>query len=314
MIAPRIRCMAKVSKRISAVGLETLHRLDQADHPVGDQVGLVDVRGQPGARASGHELDQGRVGDHEPLPGAGVPPSLYLRQSSRSSNAFTSASIATPASVVFLTPADDSERTGFASRTAPLGCNLRGRETRVPQQLLDRPQVRPALQQMGREGVSQRVRRDATGDRGLSHPGSRRRRTSEDAGACRSSRQQRVLTPGTDGAGHPARGSGAMRAGRARRSGRSGSCRPSPRRGGAPRRSPVIASEVDHLLGAQPAGVGQLQHGAVAQLQWGTGRDPLQQGLHLVAGEDARKLAVPLGRRDQVGGLASSWSARSSAP
>ena len=53
-----------------AARLEAIHRLDQADHPVGDQVGLLDVRGQPRAGAAGDELDQGRVGDDEPLAGA----------------------------------------------------------------------------------------------------------------------------------------------------------------------------------------------------------------------------------------------------
>ena len=65
--------MAKVSKRISRRGVEAVHRLEQPDHAVGDQVGLVDVRGQAGAGAAGDELDQGRVRDDEALAGAVVP-------------------------------------------------------------------------------------------------------------------------------------------------------------------------------------------------------------------------------------------------
>ena len=55
------------------LGLEALDRPDQADQAVGDQVGVVDVRGQPGAEPAGDELDHRRVGDDQPLAGAVVP-------------------------------------------------------------------------------------------------------------------------------------------------------------------------------------------------------------------------------------------------
>ena len=51
-----------------------------------------------------------------------------------------------------------------------LGVNLRRGQTGVAEQLLDRPQVRPALEQMGREGVAEGVGRDPAGDRRLAHP------------------------------------------------------------------------------------------------------------------------------------------------
>ena len=40
----------------------------------------------------------------------------------------------------------------------------------MAEQLLDRSQVRPALEQVGGEGVAQRVGRDAAGDSRVSHP------------------------------------------------------------------------------------------------------------------------------------------------
>ncbi len=55
-----------------ALGLEALDRADQAHQAVGDQVGVVDVRGQAGAEAAGDELDHRRVGDDQALARAGV--------------------------------------------------------------------------------------------------------------------------------------------------------------------------------------------------------------------------------------------------
>ena len=75
-----------------ALRLEAVHRLDQADHPVGDQVGLLDVGGQAGAGAAGDELDQGRVGDDQALARAVVSLVLVAAPELRSSNALTSAS------------------------------------------------------------------------------------------------------------------------------------------------------------------------------------------------------------------------------
>src|SRR5215208_5031993 len=64
-----------------------------------------------------------------------------------------------------------------------------------------------------------------------------------------------------------------------------------------------VGVEVDDLLGAEAAGVGELEHGPVAHLEWGPGRDAIQQSLHLLAAENARKLAVLLGRSDEVRGV-----------
>ena len=47
--------------------IEALDRGDQPAEPVGDQVGLLDVGGQPRAHPPGDVLDQRRVGDHQPL-------------------------------------------------------------------------------------------------------------------------------------------------------------------------------------------------------------------------------------------------------
>src|SRR6187399_61591 len=48
--------------------------------------------------------------------------------------------------------------------------DLRGRNGSVTEQLLDRAQVRPALQQMRGKAVAQGVRRYPSGERRLAHP------------------------------------------------------------------------------------------------------------------------------------------------
>src|SRR5205823_10796723 len=48
--------------------------------------------------------------------------------------------------------------------------HLRRGDARMPEELLDRAEVRPALEQVGREGVPKRVGRDVPGHRRLAHP------------------------------------------------------------------------------------------------------------------------------------------------
>ena len=48
-----------------AVGVVALDRADQAEQAVGDEVALVDVRGQAAAEAAGDELDERRVGQDQ---------------------------------------------------------------------------------------------------------------------------------------------------------------------------------------------------------------------------------------------------------
>src|ERR1700761_8337522 len=62
--------------------------------------------------------------------------------------------------------------------------------------------------------------------------------------------------------------------------------------------------EVDDLLAAQPAGVGELEHRPVAQLQRCPRRDPLQQRAHLVAAQYVRQLLRTLRAGDQLGRVA----------
>src|SRR4051794_11054145 len=50
------------------------------------------------------------------------------------------------------------------------GVYLRRRDARVPKKLLDRSQIRAALEQMRGEGVAQRVRRDVPRDGCLAYP------------------------------------------------------------------------------------------------------------------------------------------------
>jgi len=45
-------------------------RADQAPEAVGDQIGLLNVRRQPGPKLAGHVLDQRRVGDYKAFAGS----------------------------------------------------------------------------------------------------------------------------------------------------------------------------------------------------------------------------------------------------
>ena len=53
------------------------------------------------------------------------------------------------------------------SRDIQVRVALRGRQSRVSQQLLNRPQVGPGLEQVRRKGMPQRMRADPLGDRRL---------------------------------------------------------------------------------------------------------------------------------------------------
>ena len=50
-----------------ALGIEALDRVDQADQAIGDEVGLLHVRGQAGGHPAGHVLHERGVGDDELL-------------------------------------------------------------------------------------------------------------------------------------------------------------------------------------------------------------------------------------------------------
>ena len=50
-----------------ALDLEALDRVDQPHQPIGDEVGLLDVRGQPAGHPPRHVLHQRRVRDHQTL-------------------------------------------------------------------------------------------------------------------------------------------------------------------------------------------------------------------------------------------------------
>ena len=158
--------------------------------------------------------------------------------------------------------------------------HLGGRHAGVPQQLLDRAQVGAALEQMGGEGVAQRVRGDVSGDRGLAAP-------SAPGGAAR---------PTATGGGRGATGTAPARsratrapAVRARQVALEGPLgglthRDDPRlralaghAQASPTRSRDRPVEVDDLLGPQPAGVGELEQGTVADLERARGRDPVEQ-------------------------------------
>ena len=57
---------------VPADGLELLERVDQTEHAVGHEVGLVDGRRQAGGHARGHVLHERRVLQDQPLAGADV--------------------------------------------------------------------------------------------------------------------------------------------------------------------------------------------------------------------------------------------------
>jgi hypothetical protein len=59
-----------------ALEVEALDRVDQADQAVGDQVGLLDVRGEAARHAAGDVLHERRVGHHELLAGGRRPVAL----------------------------------------------------------------------------------------------------------------------------------------------------------------------------------------------------------------------------------------------
>src|SRR5206468_7888556 len=127
---------------------------------------------QPRSRPAGDELDQWRVRHDQPLPGAWISSllvaapelakleRLYLRcHRPFTCTRTTLSSARMTASVLALQP-------GWLD----LGVDLRCRQARMSEELLDRPQVRPALEQMGRERVPHRMRRDPAGDRRVADP------------------------------------------------------------------------------------------------------------------------------------------------
>ena len=122
---------------------------------------------------------------------------------------------------------------GLQARRLYPSVDLRRAHGAVAEQLLDRPQVGAAVQEVRRERVAQRVRRDPALDRGLSRPCLQTapdvRRGQPAAGLGeeqRLARRRRSAAPGGR-----VRASARRRAAPARRPGRAGSCGPFPRRG-----------------------------------------------------------------------------------
>ena len=67
MIAPLIREIAYVSNLTSRFGVVALDCPDQAEQPVRDQVAFVHMRRQAAAETAGDELDEGCIGQDEPI-------------------------------------------------------------------------------------------------------------------------------------------------------------------------------------------------------------------------------------------------------
>ena len=171
----------------------------------------------------------------------------------------------------------------------------------MSQQLLDRAQVGAALQQVRGERVAQRVRRDRRTLAGLEPQPAAHVRGRQAPAALREEQRARS-SPAVERPCGRGPGSGRAPARRARR--------PAPRASGrpCPRRAPPRASgsrlgqvEVHELLRAQAGRVGQLEHGAVAQVERRRGGDPLEQLGHLARASAPRQVGVLLGARDEVG-------------
>jgi hypothetical protein len=173
----------------------------------------------------------------------------------------------------------------------------------MTEQLLDRAQVGSALQQMGGEGVAERVRRDPTGDRGLAHPaveppthvGGREPPSpdrDEERGLGRIPHEPRA-----------ARREVALEGALGRLPHRQQTLLLALARDPHRLRLEVDPAEIegDDLLAAEAAGVGELEHGPIAKLQRLPRRDPVQQGAHLLSRENPGQLALALGTGDQLG-------------
>ena len=150
--------------------------------------------------------------------------------------------------------------------------DLSRRDTRVSQKLLDRAQVRPALEQMGRERVAQRVRRNAARRPPPRAPtcSSRRRTSDGDEPPPAAAEEQRGSSRAAPSAWRATSQIAAQRA----LSGLADRHDPRLRAlagdaDGLGVEVDVAEVERDDLLGAQAAGVGELEQGTVADLERG---------------------------------------------
>ena len=170
-----------------AIRIEALDRADQPQQPVRDQVRLVHVRRQARRPPPGDELDQRRVGDDESL--AGLLITFVLKQAPELAQLGRldvplhprpgSECSCGPPSSRRSTPSGGTLRIHGAAGRARHGCRSGSWDARMAEQLLDRAQIRAALEQVSREGMAQGVRGDPARHRGLPDPLEQRRRTSE---------------------------------------------------------------------------------------------------------------------------------------
>ena len=173
----------------------------------------------------------------------------------------------------------------------------------MPEQLLDRPEVGAAFEHVRGEGVAQRVGRDAARDRRLAHPALQApaKVGGMQPAPALGDEQRRLVAVAHE------RMTAALEVGAERPLGRLAD-RDQARLAALSLDAEALAVEVhrpgvevDHLLRAQAAGVGQLQHRPVAKLERRAGRYPVEKGRSLVAAQDPRQPGVALRARDQVG-------------
>ena len=265
------------------------------------------MRGQAGGHAARHVLHQRRVRDDEALAGA------RIRRSTCSAATGPCSSIAL--TLVSTGPLSRVEPvSGAGMRSCVGGPQPRGLYPSVDLRRADRSCGRaapgsragPLRRRAGASrtsGAARAARRRPGAPRWRAHTRSRRRTSEVDSRRPDLERNSAALAVAVlQHRRARAPGSARPRAAPPRRPGRSASCGPCPRRAPPRRRtSTLVDVEVDELLGAQPAGVGDLEQGAVAQLQRRRGRDAVQQRGELRGRQHARELRRALGRRDEVG-------------
>ena len=185
--------------------------------------------------------------------------------------------------------------TAQAARTLPECRPGSWRCWHVPEQLLDRAQVRAAIEQVGGERVTQRVRRARPGDADAAAPDAQApAHVARRQPPTRLAQEQRRLSrrPSRQRRARRAPGSASPRPARARRRARSGSSRPCPRRGPARRRSrsPTPSARRAPRRAGRTRRPARTARGRAARAALDAG-NAVEQPRHLVGLEHARQPA-----------------------
>ena len=189
---------------------------------------------------------------------------------------------------------------GAAGR-ARHGCRS-GRDARMAEQLLDRAQIRAALEQVGREGMAQGVRGDpARPPRPRTHLSRRRRRRRARRAVFRGARRTARAPRGARACDAPSRGSVASRAEPVHRSER-GASSPLPVTRTASESKSTSPRSTDTISSARSPHEYASSNIARSRTRSGPRGNPVEQRRHLVA-QHSREVGAALRRRQQVGGI-----------